>query len=99
MAVYDGKPAGFVTVLTPVLPHYGKKLATIESLFVAKAYRRYGLGRALMEAVEEYSKGVGCVGILYSAPYGGRLEKVLELSKAYRKTNSVFFRGFDAARP
>src|SRR5207302_758034 len=28
---------GFATILVCVLPHYGKKIATVESLFLAKA--------------------------------------------------------------
>ena len=93
-AFYNMQLAGFATVLTPVLPHYGKKMATIESFFVSKTYRRYGVGRELMKAVEKYSQEAGCAGILYSAPANGKLERLLGLCKKYRRTNSVFFRGF-----
>lgn len=89
---YDGEGlAGFANVLTPVMPHYGVRVATSETLFIAK---RSGLGTDLMRAMEEYAKRVGCVGILVSAPTGGRFERYLDASKQYQRTNSVFFRSF-----
>lgn len=94
MVFDDARKVGFAIVLTPVLPHYGKRLATIESLFVAKGSRRSGAGRDLMRAVEKYAEQAGCVGILYSSPAGGQLEKLLEASKEYQRTNAVFFRSF-----
>jgi GNAT superfamily N-acetyltransferase len=91
----EGRDVGFAVMLMPVLPHYGKKVATIESLFIAKDSRRSGAGRELMRAVEDHAKAAGCAGILYSAPVGGQLERLLEASKPYQRTNSVFFRKFD----
>lgn len=94
MVSEDGKDIGFAILLTPVLPHYGKKVANLECIFIAKASRRTGAGRELMNAVERYAKQVGCVGILYSSPAGGQLEKLLEASKGYQRTNAVFYRRF-----
>ena len=91
-----GVLVGFANVLTSVLPHYGRKVATIESLFVAKASRPDGIGKELMQAVEQYAKSAGCTSILYSAPAGGKLERLLYLKsmrkKGYSHTNSVFCR-------
>jgi GNAT superfamily N-acetyltransferase len=90
---YDGERLiGFATTLLYSLPHYGKKIATVESIFVAKDERSSGAGRELMEAVEEYAKGAGCVAILYTAPVGSQLERLLNVKRAYRQTNSVFTR-------
>lgn len=94
MAFDEERRVGFAIVLTPILPHYGKRVATIESLFVARASRGDGAGRELMRTVEEFAKQAGCVGILYSAPTGGQLERLLYASKDYKRTNAVFFRGF-----
>ncbi len=92
-AFIDGKIVGFCNVLTTVLPHYGRKMATIESLFVSKAHRDTSAGRELMAAVEAHAKDAGCVGILYSAPAGGKLEELLSLKwKSYKHTNTVFYR-------
>ena len=81
---------GFAAVLTTVLPHYGKKVATMESLFVAKSGRKGGTGAELLKAVNQYAKETGCVAILYSAPAGGKLEKLL--SRTCKQTNTVFCR-------
>jgi GNAT superfamily N-acetyltransferase len=87
-----GNDIGFAIVLTPILPHYGQKVATLESIFITAASRRSGAGLDLMRAVERYAQEVGCVGILYSAPVGGTLERLLEASKEYQRTNAVFYR-------
>ena len=91
-AFYEGKLVGLASVLITVLPHYGQKAATIESLFVAKSFRSKGLGPELMRAVEAHAKEAGCKAILYSAPSGGKLERLLSKRKDMRRTNSVFCR-------
>lgn len=88
----DGEKIGFAMVVTPVMPHYGKRVASIESLFVAKERRSSGAGLELMRKIEEFVKDFGCAGILYSSPSGGQLERLLEASKAYQRTNAVFYR-------
>jgi GNAT superfamily N-acetyltransferase len=93
-AFYVEHMVGFASVLVTVLPHYGKKVATLESLFVSQANRSGGLGAHLISAVEEFARQAGCVAILYSAPAGGSLEKLLNLHKKYRHTNTVFCRAF-----
>jgi GNAT superfamily N-acetyltransferase len=92
--VFDGEElVGFCNVLVYVLPHYGKTVATVESLFVTESRRHLGAGKSLMGAIESYAGGMGCVGILYSAPAGGKLEQLLESKDAYHRTNAVFYRG------
>lgn len=86
------KLVGFGSMLTTVLPHYGKKVATVESLFLAKNYRAGGLGLALMDAMEQAASASGCAAILYSAPTGGKLETLLSMRREYRQTNTVFCR-------
>lgn len=88
----DSLPIGFAIVLTPVLPHYGVRVATLESLFVTKDKRNGGAGRELMATVEQYAKEADCVGILYSSPAGSQFEKLLDASKEYQRTNAVFYR-------
>jgi GNAT superfamily N-acetyltransferase len=83
---------GFASVLVSVLPHYGRKVATLESLFVSAPHRSGGKGAHLMAAGEEFARQSGCVAILYSAPAGGKLERLLTIQKKYRLTNSVFCR-------
>jgi len=45
---HDAQKVGFCMMLTPVFPHYGKRVASIESLFIAKASRSSGANGRLM---------------------------------------------------
>ena len=83
---------GFATVLVYVVPHYGRRIATVESLFLRAGSRNRPNGNALMDAVEGYAKEHGCEAILYSARTGSRFERLLSLLKPYERTNSVFLR-------
>lgn len=90
-AYEDDLLVGFATVLMMVLPHYGKKTATVESIFIAHEHRAGGIGRSLLKSIEGFAKGAGCVAILYSTPAGGTFERLLSLS-GYAHTNAVFCR-------
>lgn len=89
----DGRLIGFLFLLTPVLPHFGRKVGVAESYFVASAHRKTGAGTLLRQAAESAAQAAGAVGIMFSAPVDGVLEKVLP-SSGYRATAQVFFRGF-----
>lgn len=94
LGAYKGeKLVGFVAVLVSELPHYGCLVATTESFFVSPTARKAGVGLALLQKAEALAASVGAKGMLVSAPTGGRLERVMSRSSAYRQTNSVFFRG------
>lgn len=82
---------GFLLLLAPVLPHYGVRVATAESFFVASHARKSGAGLKLLRAAEDHAKSLGAAGLLVSAPLGGRLTNVLP-GVGYRETNRVFFR-------
>lgn len=78
-------------LLTPN-PHYGKRVAVIESLFLRKASRDSAQGRLLMRLIEVFAKKENCAAVGYSAPTGSRLEKLLSLLPDYTHTNTVFMR-------
>lgn len=78
---------GFATILLFVLPHYGRKIANVESLFVTKEHRP---GRYLLDHIEAHAKAESCCGVLYNARRGSQLEKLLSLIPKYKRTNSVF---------
>jgi len=82
---------GFGTLLVYVLPHYGLKIGTVESLFVESS-QHSGAGQRLMDALEAHARHRECVAILYSAPTDSQLEKLLTLRKPYRRTNATFCR-------
>ncbi len=88
----DGQLSGFASALVYVVPHYGKRIATVESLFVAAASRRTGAGTKLMSAIEEHARERGCVAILYSAPAASQFESLLKMLTPYRHSNTVFLR-------
>ena len=90
-AYIDDELVGFLTMGIPILPHYGKRVATVESYFVAKSHRKGGPGLDLLRSAEWLAKANGAVGILVSAPKGGKLARVMPKAK-YKHTNEVFFK-------
>lgn len=85
--VYDGDTlVGFAAVLIYVLPHYGKKIASTESIFISKSQR--GRGHGLRTYLKAYAKGNGCVAFFYSAPVGSRFDRMMAVR--HRRTNNVY---------
>lgn len=82
---------GFVAVLAPELPHYGRIIAVTESLFVAAAHRKTGAGMALIRRAERHARQIGSPGLLVSAPSGGRLCAILPRI-GYHETNRAFLK-------
>ena len=93
-AFLDDLLIGFITVLSPVMPHYSIPVSVTESFFVAKEHRKTGAGLKLLHFVEKCMQEKGAQGLLVSAPYGGSLAEVLP-KIGYKETNRVFFRGFN----
>lgn len=85
---------GYITLLSPVLPHYSVLITVTESFFVAKKHRKGGTGLKLLREAESYAKKQGSPGLLVSAPFGGSLAEVLP-HIGYMETNRVFFRNFN----
>ena len=91
--VYKGEVLiGFAVLLMYVVPHYGRKIAAPESVFLARAERHSGGGADLMNLLERTAKEAGCVAMLYSAPAGSRLEDLLRKRRGFRHSNTVFVR-------
>jgi GNAT superfamily N-acetyltransferase len=92
IALVDGAVVGFLVLLVNMNPHYGEKLAVIESFFVGKAHRKSGAGGRLLRRAEEIGRERGAIGLLLSAPVNSVLARIMEQGKRYRETNRVFFR-------
>ena len=90
-AFVGGELVGFVSLLASVLPHYGVMVASTESIFVEPEHRKSGAGKMLMREAERLATSIGAVGLLVSAPSGGRLAAILPRS-GYQESNRVFFR-------
>jgi len=91
---FDGyNLVGFANVIPDIIPHYGKKVAKIESLFVPSDRRKYGgAGTKLKAAVKAYARETGCVGVFYTARIGSTLESILDMTTT--RTHAVFYEAF-----
>lgn len=87
----DGELVGFLSLVVPVLPHYGVGVAVSESFFVAPAFRRCLAGLRLLAAGEALAVELGSPCLLVSAPSGGNLSELLPKC-GYRETNRVFLK-------
>lgn len=95
-AAYEGEElVGFAAVLTSVLPHYSRKVATLESIFISPKHRKGTVGRTLMLVVEQFADVQGCSAVLYTAPTGSRFGKLLAHLPGYRNTNAVYCRSLN----
>ena len=90
-AFIDSFMVGFISVIVSVLPHYGKTVAVTESFFVGESMRHTGAGLKLMNHAEKLAIRLGAVGLLVSAPFGGKLAEVLP-RRGFEETNRVFFK-------
>jgi GNAT superfamily N-acetyltransferase len=92
--VYDGVMlVGFAVVLIYTLPHYGKRVATTESIFLSKDHRHGDIGGRLLLFIESYAKSKGCIAFLYSAPAGSQFDHLLATNvDRYRNTSNVYLR-------
>ena len=82
---------GLMSVISQVMPHYGAVIATIESIFVLRDYRKTGAGIVLLRAAAAHAKETGAVALLATAPKDGALAKVLP-RVGYTHTNQLFCR-------
>lgn len=93
-AMDGGSVAGIACLLAPVIPHYGRHIATMESYFVRPCYRAgTGAGLALLREAEKWARELGCPALMVSAPADSRLQRILP-RQGYEVTNVVFTRFF-----
>lgn len=90
-ATLEGKLIGLLFLLTPVLPHFGRKAGVAESFFVVSAHRNTGAGLRLLALAEEVAAEQGARGVMVSAPEGGVLQRVMP-GVGYRPAAQVFFK-------
>lgn len=91
-AYIDDALVGFVSVVSSIMPHNGKRIATIESIYAAPEHRDSGAGTALMDAAEEFSATSGCIVLIYTARVGSALEKVLSRRSGCSRSHAMFSR-------
>lgn len=89
-AYVPGKLVGFVSVIASVMPHHGKLVATVESLYAAPEYRDSGAGNELMAAAKKHARDAGCVCLTYTARVGSKLETILALRAGCERSHEMF---------
>lgn len=89
---------GYITVLLSVLAHFDQMIATTESFFVRRQFRKTGAGLRLLRHAENFSREKGSPGILVSAPLFGDLGNVLP-QVGYTPTSCIWFKNFSAPTP
>lgn len=93
-AFRDGELVGFINVLTTAIPHYaGKRVGTVESLFLRKSERKGRAGLRLIAWAKAFASAQGCSALLISAPAGSSLERIGH--KLWRHSNTVFSVGLE----
>lgn len=91
-AAEDELLVGFASVLIAISPHNGKRIASVESIFVPTRHRNTGAGNLLLTAVEDYAAAAECISLIYAARVGSRLHKVLLLRTECEPSHALFTR-------
>ena len=91
-AYVDEELVGFASVVSAVMPHNGRRSATLESIFVSADHRSSGAGNALLIAAEHYAAERECVAIIYSPRIGSTMERVLLRRCDCHPTHTVYTR-------
>ena len=90
-AFKGGALVGFISVLTPVLPHFSALVAVGESFFVSAPHRKGGAGLRLLKEAERVAAEAGSPGLFISTPVRGMLVEILP-RRGYTETSRVFFK-------
>lgn len=91
VAAFDGdKIIGVVVVVATLYPHFGKKVASCESLWLDKAYRDGYAGLKLIRKAQEVAREMGAVGIYFGARTGSRLARLYE--RIFTPMNTLFWK-------
>lgn len=85
---------GYLSIISTVYPHWGKRVATAESFFVTEKARKTGAGLKLLREAEKLAQSIGASGMFVSAPAHGRLAQVLP-KVGFHESNRVFYRGLE----
>ncbi len=80
---------GFVFILAPTMPHYGRLIAVVDSIFVAKKHRNSGAGLRLIRRAEQCARDLSSPALIISVPINGDLDKLLPRLR-YIATNKAY---------
>lgn len=89
VAVDGDNLVGVVVVVTTLYPHFGKLVGSVESLWLAKDYRKGSAGLKLIREAKAMAKEKGAIGVYFGARFGSRLAKVYE--RLFTLVNQLFW--------
>lgn len=69
VALDENRIIGFITFSTRNVVRYPKPILEIDELFVGISYRKHGVGRRLMEQMEEDARTLNCYRIFIESQY------------------------------
>ncbi len=69
VAEENNKLVGFTTFSIRLVIRYPKPIAELDELFIIEEYRKHGIGKKLMEAVEEKAKALDCLNMFIESVY------------------------------
>ena len=79
---------GFCIITYAYLTHSNSTIAIVDSFFVHPEFRKYGMGKKLLNYAEKTAQEKGALVITMTSPYDSRLSKVAN-SFGYRTTNLI----------
>lgn len=86
--------AGFASVISTRMPHHGKAVSTVESIFVPAQFRKSAAGNRLMDACEKYAEENGSICLTYTPRVESVMSKVLEHRANCSLSHAVYTRWF-----
>lgn len=91
VAAYDGdRIVGIVVVVVTKYPHFGKPVASVESMWLARSHRAGGAGLRLIRRAQVVAKEMGAVGIYFGARAGSRLAELY--GRLFTPMNTLFWK-------
>lgn len=83
------KLIGFSSIILVKYPHYNKTIATLETIYLNKSYRKNNLGLKLINFMRAVAKENGADGMFLGAPFGSKLENFYK--RKYTPVNTLFY--------
>lgn len=91
VVAYDGsRIVGIVLVVATIYPHFGKTVASVESLWLDRSHRAGGSGLKLIRKAQEVARDMGAAGIYYGARVGSRQAELY--GRLFTPMNTLFWK-------
>lgn len=88
-----------ISTMTPDMLHAGKTLCQNSATFLLPEHRASTACKFMLDSMEIVAEARGCSAMLWIAPLGGALEKILRTRDDTRPTESMFMRKLQCHSP